>query len=521
MSLLEVHPEEGDTLAKLGLASAADFLRLQGVIQGGHPDRHVLQLTVGILPCFLKKEHRVSWRDRIGHWWRGFGYVSKSTREGRLLQCLEAAGVDCPRALAHGEAEGRAFLLLRQETGLTELRSYLRDHPLERLPLAAALGRELARLHGAGFQHRDLYSKHVLVGRHHASWRFCLVDWQRGRHTCRLTWFQRLRDLATLDATLANDIAGRRERLLCWRAYLAAHAPLAIRPNKLLRILCRLSARLQRKRRIRELRQPPLAPGRQGLIWLDGEALVVTPQFHEQLPRLPAIQSDWLKMPQTPHAGSHVECSSGPTTNHARWRLTRRWSSRPWRWLLPWWRKPLFPAPEFEHAATIIRLERYGVEAPRLLALGHRRLKPWQRYSFLLTQLPSGTVSLGDFLATAPLGRRWLLLREAGRVLRCLHEAGYACSSQPLHAWAVRPETGAVVLMNVDGLRRTARSPERLAGRDLVKLRGTSDLSAADKLRFFLGYSGANSMDRPTQKLARRLIGSRRRPASARERRVA
>src|SRR5207245_2051826 len=108
-------------------------------------------------------------------------------------------------------------------------------------------------------------------GRNESSWRFCFLDWQRGRQRRRLTWMQRLRDLTTLDATLAKDIAGRRERLLCWRAYLAAQAPLVARPSKLLHTLCRLSARLQRLRRIRELRQAPLSPGRQSLIWLDGE----------------------------------------------------------------------------------------------------------------------------------------------------------------------------------------------------------------------------------------------------------
>ncbi len=521
MSFVEVHPEYRDALARLGLTAAADFLRLQGTIQGGHPDRHVVQVTVGGDPCFLKKEHRVSWRDRLAHWWRGFGWISKSTREGRLLRRLEAAGIGCPRALAHGEADGRAFLLMRAESGVVELRTYLHEHPLERMALAEALGRELARMHAAGFQHRDLYSKHVLVGRSEQGWRFCFLDWQRGRQRRRVSWLVHLRDLATLDATLAPSMAGRRERLICWRAYLAAQARLVVRPNKLICMLCRLSARLQRKRRIRELRQVPLTPGRQGLIWLDGEALVVTPRFQEQM-ALTRSGPVWLTMPEPATPRNRVECIDVPAADHVPWKLVRRWASRPWRWLVLWWRRPLFPAPEFEQAATIIRLERYGIEAPRLLALGHRTLRPWQKYSFLLTEPPVGAVALRAYLAAVALPERRRVLREAGRLLRCVHEAGYRCSGARCDAWAVRPETGAVVLTSIDGLQRTSISPERLARRDLTKLGSVANLSAADKLRFFLGYHASESLTRPMHQLARRLAaGRRQRHAAIRERRVA
>src|SRR6266540_244333 len=125
MSFVEMHPEYQGALAELGLTAPEHFLRLQGSILGGHPDRHVLRLTLGIGTCYLKKEHRVSWRDRLAHWWRGFGGISKSTREGRLLRRLESAGIGCPRAVAHGEADGRAFLLLREEAGVVDLRTYL------------------------------------------------------------------------------------------------------------------------------------------------------------------------------------------------------------------------------------------------------------------------------------------------------------------------------------------------------------------------------------------------------------
>jgi tRNA A-37 threonylcarbamoyl transferase component Bud32 len=468
--------------------------------------------------AFLKKEHRVGWRDRLAHWWRGFGAVSKSTREGRLLWQLEEAGIGCPQALAFGETDGRAFLLLSEQTGLVELRLWLQEHPLERVALAQALGAELARVHAAGFYHRDLYSKHILVARDDQEWRFSFLDWQRGRRVRRLAWRQRLRDLATLDATLAPVLASRRERLLLWHAYLVAQERIPARPNRLLGTLCRLSARLQRKRRIRELRQLPLAPDRQRLIWLDGEALCVTPRFQEVLARVPA----WLEMPAPPDWGSRIECVQAPSAPGRTWNLVRRWSSRPGRWLWSWWRRPLFPAPEFEQAAAIVRLERFGIETPSLLALGHRALRPWQKYSFLLTEAPAGVVPLLDHVRGAEPYDRGQAMRQAGNVLRRVHEAGYRWKQVRWDCLAVRPESGAVVLTSVEGLKRHRTAPERLARKELTRLAlaGLPELSADDRLAFFLGYHALDAGAGAAQRFAR-LLAKRLMRAAERKRRVA
>lgn len=508
MGFVEIHPVCRDALDRLGLSAPDDFLRLDGAILGGHPDRHVLQVTLGNERAFLKKEHRVSWRDRLAHWWRGNGFVSKSTREGRLLRRLEAAGIDGPRAIAFGEFGGRAFLLLREETGLQELRAYLQAQPGDVMVVAEALGRYLAMVHAAGFQHRDLYSKHLLVGRTEQGWRFCMVDWQRGRFRSRLSWLCRLHDLATLDASLAENLAPRQARLLCWQAYLQAQAKQPSRPQKLLRVLCQLSARLQRKRRIRELRQAPLPAGRQQLLWLDGEALVVTPSFQRQVPQPPA----WLAMPSCPSASNSVECVEITGSGVAPWKLVRRWTSQPWQWLKSWWLRPLFPAPEFEQAAALIRLERFGVEVPRLLALGHRKLRLWQKYSFLLTEPPAHTIPLLAYLRTATPRTRWNALRDAGRLLRRAHEAGYAWKDRGFAGWAVRPATGTLVLTSVDGFQRTSADPQRLARKSLNKLlrESLAEASATDRLRFFLGYHALTDLTNQARRLASRLAAGRR-----------
>src|SRR5436305_1791168 len=107
MAFVEITPRYRAALAREGLATAADFLRLGGVITCGHPDRNVARLELGgageRLGVFLKREHRVPWRDRWANAWAGFGFVSKSRREGVLLRQLASAGVGCPEVIAVGE----------------------------------------------------------------------------------------------------------------------------------------------------------------------------------------------------------------------------------------------------------------------------------------------------------------------------------------------------------------------------------------------------------------------------------
>ncbi|MCS7046130.1 MAG: lipopolysaccharide kinase InaA family protein [Gemmataceae bacterium] len=507
MSFVEMHPDYVATLRRQGLAAAADFLRLQGPIVGGHPDRHVIQVALAAETAYLKKEHRTSWRDRLAHWCRGDGWVSKSTREGRLLRELENAGIGCPRVIAYGEGGGRAFLLLREEPGAVELRVYLRDHEAERFQLAAAFGRELARLHAAGFQHRDLSSKHVLVRRTTTGWRFCLLDWQRGSRRRRTRWRQRLLDLATLDATLAETLAPRRVRLLFWRHYLAGLNDAPAHPGRLLRALCRLSAALQRKRRIRELRQPPLASEGQKLIWLDGERLVITPAGRKTLEDLPAE----LLQPANVRPGSS-ETISISNKDGPELRLTRRVVRRPWPGLMGWFGRPAFPTPEFEQAATILRLERYGIAVPRLLALGHRRLCWRQTFSFLLTQPIADVVDWREYVAGASPRQRHEVLRRTGAAVRRIHEAGYDGADLPA-VWGVERTSGTLVLVRPELLRRHRRSPKSVGQRMLRALgrRRWPGFNAVDRWSFVLGYLGGSGTTRAVRTGLLALVAKQRR----------
>src|SRR5262249_16731297 len=222
--------------------------------------------------------------------------------------------------------------------------------------------------------------------------------WTRARRRRRVRGRPRRRDLAALDATLAEELATPRDRLAFLRAYLrgAAGLPGLARAARSVR---RLAERLLRKRRIRELRQPPLEWGRQNLVWLRGGALCVTRAFRAELRgRLP----EWLAPVASPGevARTPVERSGG-----RKGLLIRRRQSRPLAWLGAWLRGRRLVSPELEQAGLLFRLQRYGVAAPRLLAAGQRHVRPWRTDSLLLLEPLQGTVPLAAWPAS-PGGRQ-------------------------------------------------------------------------------------------------------------------
>jgi tRNA A-37 threonylcarbamoyl transferase component Bud32 len=389
MAFVHINPRYQALLGQHGLSRPEDFLALPAVIVSGHPDRHVARVVLGggasILPAFLKREHRVRWRDRFINASAGFGFVSKCHREAQTLRALEGTGVGCPDWIAFGEdALGRAFLMVRALIGAVDLRLFLRDHlspdARVRRHFAGALGRALAQIHKAGFDHPDLYAKHIMVDPGSQSLWF--LDWQRSQHSTRVGTTRRQRDLAALDATLADELTTRRDRLLCLQSYLTPD----IDWKPWADAIRRQARRLLAKRHIREGRLCPLPIGSQELLWLDGEALCVTQSFWSELQgQVP----DWLRLDGYGIVGrisnpSYVIVS---LPGGRQGLLVRRRCRQALRWLWTEFRRRPLLSPELRQAGALFRIQRRGEVAPRLLAFGQRRPLPWQIESFLLTEI--------------------------------------------------------------------------------------------------------------------------------------
>jgi hypothetical protein len=382
MASLEINPIYRPLLEGLGLMAPADFLSLPAEIITGHPDRHVARLTLGTggnaVHAFLKRELGIPWRERLTSAWAGCGFASRSTREARMLQAARRAGIACPEWIAAGEDNhGRAFLLLRRIEGAVDLRTFLGHNcrtPRDRRTFAGQLGAALARLHAAGFGHPDLYAKHILVSPADGTIHF--LDWLRARRGCPGRK-QRRRNLAALDATLAEHLASPRERLTCLHAYLRETRSTfdAEQRKRWARGIRRWTQRLLRKRRLREERDRPLVIGRRAVLWLDGEALCVLRDFWDELDgQVPS----WLGPGGT--ADERVPLPGG-----RQGLLVRRRRDQPLRWL---WaelcQRPLV-SPELRRAGVLFRRGKQD-SGPRLLAFGQRRPLPWRTESFLLTE---------------------------------------------------------------------------------------------------------------------------------------
>jgi heptose I phosphotransferase len=159
-------------------------------------------------------------------------------------------------------------------------------------------------------------------------------------------------------------------------------------------------------------------------------------------------------------------------------------------------------SPEQRQAALLLRLQRHGIPAPQVLALGQRRAQDGRADSFLLAEPFADTCSLEAWLAyrtrrrngAAALARRWFVLRQAGALLRRLHEAScYLDFGSAGCGLAVRQMSGqpAVVLDNVDGVTPQRRRQPRRAARDLRRMQQMlrwAGCSRSDLGRFRAGY---------------------------------
>ena len=578
MAFLGINPLYREFLTRQGLREPGSFVDLPGVVVSGHPDRHVVRVNVGegpsALTAFLKREHRVSWRHRLANACAGFGWVSRSRRETSMLRALSAVGVRAPEWIAAGEDDkNRAFLLVRELTGFVDLRRFLQarrpiTRPVRR-GTAAALGEAIGRLHAAGYRHGDLYAKHVWI--HPATGEVAILDWERSRRVAKWRGRGRWRELAALDATVAPGLASPRDRLAFLKAYALASTPAsggrqppvpsgkasgrrqppvwsARRPpcspvkegadapgapvakpllRTAIRNIRREAARLLRRRRVREMRSAAAMEGSQTLIWLDGEALCVTPAFRATLDDpLPAWLARWH---QAASNAARVDQVTLPIPFGGRARLVRRWVTRPLAALAGWLRGRPPTSPEVRCAGVLFRLQRHGLRTPELLAVGQRHAFPGRTASFLLTRPREEGVPLtawlerqrGRPLWTSERKQRWRVLREAGAVWRRLHAAGCVLSrggvgrsALPLRVESAPDGGPAVALADMSYLqvRRRVPAARRLSElSDLWHSLASGLVSGTDALRFFLAYLEAEHLSPTAKRVARRITRKARR----------
>jgi tRNA A-37 threonylcarbamoyl transferase component Bud32 len=487
MAWFETLPRYAPLFRRHGWDSASSFLSWTGILVNRHRNRRVEQVTfepeapptaaaslagaAGLdVRFFLKKEYAVCWRERFHNAWDGFGWCSSAVREAAILQALREAGIGCPEVVALGEDRRQAFVLMCDESAMTELRAFLPtlSSDEEWHCLADALGRELARMHDAGFDHPDLFAKHILVAPRGATFRFCILDWQRARRRRAVPWRLRCRDLAILNATLHGALASARLRLRCLHAYVRALSVQKGRPlARLARQIHRQAERLRKNRNIREVGQLPVPSSNQQFVSLrDGRLLVVRSYYEELGGQLPG----WLTRISEPGASARVYEESLAAASGSEELSLQSWPASASSWEIP----PL--------AHTLFRLQRFGVPAPRLLAVGFSAARV-----YLLAE-SAATVPFVEAFAKASVPLRARMLRQAGWIVRQIHEAGYSLPAGD--AWERRlgviRSTCELFVVQFEPLRRGALPWQELA--PLEFNRQKIRLSRTEQLRFLQGY---------------------------------
>jgi tRNA A-37 threonylcarbamoyl transferase component Bud32 len=329
--------------------TAADYLNLPGEIVSGHPDRHVLRVELNDRVCYLKRQHRITWRERWRNWRAGFGWVSRCEREARLLAELATRGFAPPKCVAFGEHGGRAFLLVEEHVG-DELRVTLRNNALA-LTQCERLGEAIGMLHAAGFTTPDLTAKHIFSATSHVP---TLIDWQSAERRVPSPT-ERVHSLAALHASVADATPQQRLRFL--RGYQATAPKYKLSIPEIV-----AAAEKQATRRsIRDQRQQTVISQR--LVWLAGEAVCVVPEIATTWPT-PTITPPFYGTPFVEQ--SRIILADGRQATLIRDRESRL------RRGLPRLRGRRWRSSGVTHGRVLFHLQRYGIPGPRLLAFGQQ-----------------------------------------------------------------------------------------------------------------------------------------------------
>ena len=298
--------------------------------QGGrrmvsHPSRDVTQIDIEdtgeTVRFYVKREWQTYAKDRITGWLLGRGWGTKARHEWRLLRAMADAGVSCAEPVVmveRGWVRPQGYLIVRAIPGAVELGHYLAEHRpamsvRDRRRFAAYLGREVARLHEAGIDHPDLYSKHILLGEEPAQREtrdcrlriadcgstgefnpqstirnpqssltpVCFIDMQRSSAAWPVSASRRVRDLAALDATLSTELASATDRVTFLGSYLN-HTAARLDQAQTTRAIRRRAFELLRRRKIREMQ---------------GTAKHATEQFVQLNPEATLYaESNWIEL---------------------------------------------------------------------------------------------------------------------------------------------------------------------------------------------------------------------------------
>ncbi len=494
---LVVHPRYRGWLSRCGFSTPIAILDLPGEIISGHPDRHVVRVSIrsgtGSRTVYLKREHHTGIRVRWKNARSGFGWVSRSEREGKTLEMLESRGLSAPQWIAYGaDAKGRSFVLVDELAGSIELRDMLADSDLqsaERRQIAVRLGRAIAEIHEAGFATPDLSAKHAFVRK--GTFAPTIIDWPSAIPRAKIEPYDRLKSLALLSATISDVLASPRDRLRFLHSYLRAiKATQTVRFSMYAKTILAEVRAMQHRPSVIDQRQPRRTGREQKLIWLAGEEVCAVPEIAAIWPT-PAVCGPFYPMVrEAVHDGQPIGIR---LLNSRSCTLVRFRSTNPLARIVAKIRGRSVRSPAAKLARMLFHLERFGVEVPGLLAFGQRMPSALRSESFLVYDLPDTALTLSDWLnryQTTDHERRRIAF-QMGALIRTLHEANCEVGGSPAAFKVI--QTGRERRLVVDpiaGVRRIRKCDPLRCANDLATILVAicPKLSKSDAMRIVRGY---------------------------------
>lgn len=439
-------------------ATAAALAQFDETPLDAHRETARLEIAAG--PDVLRVV-RIKMRTQIGGRWRwlrrlltplaGDELRDELSMSLRLQQSgfATAAPIVCvSNARADGNAQlgGAKWLVTLEPEGAVPLGEYLADpaarHPHDTMRTLECVGREIARLHAAGFVHGDLAAQQLLVFEDRPGGGCAFAGLARCRQRRRIDIHARAQELARLAATLPAGATTRADRQALIDGYLR-EARLDGSAVTFQELLDDATARLLDRRATWEARAGRLAgsfdasslksvdPGR---LWCDARDL-------------PALEQAGLTTFDALLATTNGRLLRA-LDDRENWRLELQDTRRTYRAYLKkhhirtrWTRfcarmgGPIPATAGRVEASNIHRLNRAGIPSMRLIAFGEELHADGRLESLVLTEELAGYTQLDHFLRarftadelSQPAGAEALhrLIREVARVANKFHRLGY------------------------------------------------------------------------------------------------
>ncbi|GJM25743.1 MAG: hypothetical protein DHS20C16_21580 [Phycisphaerae bacterium] len=187
----------------------SDFNNLDAVfeIEGEpmqtHQGRSVTRLTMDGETHFLKR----FWLTPTQVFRR---FVVQGLHELAMIDWLNENGFAGPSVVARGSEKRfgmwhRMMFLMRAAEDEVPLERFCRKHPDRRDDVLSSLAGHTARLHDAGFYHRDYSERHLFVGRQNGDFRFRQIDLERASVGSRQE-AKAAADVKTLACSIADPV---------------------------------------------------------------------------------------------------------------------------------------------------------------------------------------------------------------------------------------------------------------------------------------------------------------------------